>query len=302
LPDTFTTAVRLAPRRSLSAVAAVGMASIFRAAWWPIHVAVAWALTRDREFVERSSRDAKSLRSLTILLSADKVLHGARELYFEGVSSAWSALSKEIAAGSIRARGTSFRGETTGEVCTIPAKEIASLRLQDDGRYQDCLAHGSSRMKNLWGYRDVQIFQEEVLCVFPAEGTTREEGGASFDQQSTSSEAPAPSDASAQPGEATPATAELIAVPAITPPPWQQPGDSKEDARTRWFLYCFMQRYPAGREYRKRKGRMTKADFWCHCEKRCGSSRRRFDVIWDWCVDTTGATDYRKGGPRGPHA
>ena len=28
-------------------------ASIFKVAWWPIHVAVAWVLTRDRAIVER---------------------------------------------------------------------------------------------------------------------------------------------------------------------------------------------------------------------------------------------------------
>jgi hypothetical protein len=49
-------------------------ASIFRAAWWPIHVAVAWALTRDRAFVERSSRAGKSLLGITVVLAIDN--HG----------------------------------------------------------------------------------------------------------------------------------------------------------------------------------------------------------------------------------
>jgi hypothetical protein len=97
------------------------------------------------------------------------------------------------------------------------------------------------------------------------------------------------------------AVAERGAEPAIAPPPWQRPGDSQADARARWFLYCFMQRYPEGRKYRDRKGGATKDDFWRHCETRCGIAGRRFEAIWNWCIDETGATDYRKGGPRGPH-
>ena len=60
-------------------------ASIFKAAWWPIHVAVAWALTRDRAFVERSNRAGKSLRSVAVALAMDKVDGKPTERYFKGV-------------------------------------------------------------------------------------------------------------------------------------------------------------------------------------------------------------------------
>ena len=84
-------------------------ASIFKAAWWPIHVAVAWVLTRDRAFVERSNRAGKSLRSVAVALAMDKVRAKPTERYFKGATEAWSALREEIAAGNIRASGTPFR-------------------------------------------------------------------------------------------------------------------------------------------------------------------------------------------------
>ena len=156
------------------------MASIFKAAWWPIHVAVAWALTRDRVFVERSNRAGKSLRSIEFAFTMDKVQGKATERHFKRASAAWSALREEIAAGNVRASGTPFRrvadlqglaAETNELAREIPAVEIASLRLQDDGHDKDCLipedwrvAHGSNR-NNLRGYRNVRIFRDDVLRV-----------------------------------------------------------------------------------------------------------------------------------------
>jgi hypothetical protein len=160
--------------------------SIFRAAWWPIHVAVAWVLTRDRAFVERSNRPGKSLRTIAVAIAMDKVSGEPIERYFKDSSDAWSALREEIAAGNIRASGTPFRRvadlqghavETSEMAREIPAAEIASLRLQDDDGNKDCLipedwrvAHGSSRW-NLWGYRNVRVFRDDVPLVFEAEGS-----------------------------------------------------------------------------------------------------------------------------------
>jgi hypothetical protein len=41
--------------------------SAFVTAWWPIHVAVAWLATRDRDFVEQVPFD-KSMRYLAVAL------------------------------------------------------------------------------------------------------------------------------------------------------------------------------------------------------------------------------------------
>ena len=54
-------------------------ASIFRAAWWPLPVAVAWVLTRDRVFVERSNRAGKSLRRIAVALAMDKIAWKANQ-------------------------------------------------------------------------------------------------------------------------------------------------------------------------------------------------------------------------------
>ena len=89
-----------------------------------------------------------------------------------------------MAAGNIRASGTPFRrvadlegrAVQTNEIAReIPAVEIASLRLQDDGDDKDCLvpedwrvAHGSN-WNNLRGYRNVQVFRDDVLRAFHAD-------------------------------------------------------------------------------------------------------------------------------------
>ena len=162
-------------------------ASIFGAAWWPIHVAVAWVLTRDRAFVERSNRAGQSLRGIAVALAMDKEGGKPTERYFKGSTDAWSALREEMAAGNVRVSGTPFRRDSdlqghavgTSEMAReIPADEIASLRLQDDGGDKDCLipedwrvAHGSNR-NNLRGYRDVRVFRDDVLLTFYAEGAT----------------------------------------------------------------------------------------------------------------------------------
>jgi hypothetical protein len=161
--------------------------SIFGVTWWPIHVAVAWVLTRDRAFVERSNRAGKSLRHVAVALAMAKVHGKPTKRYFKRTTNAWSALREEIAAGNVRASGTPFRRvadlhchavETNEMAREIPAAEIASLRLQDDGDDKDCLipedwrvAHGSSR-KNLRGYRNVRAFRDDMLRVFEAERST----------------------------------------------------------------------------------------------------------------------------------
>ena len=161
--------------------------SIFGATWWPIHVAVAWVLTRDRAFVERSNRAGKSLRSVAVALAMDKVDGKPTERYFKGSTDGWSALREEMTAGNVRASGTPFRrvADLQGHAVDmselareIPPVEIGTLRLQDDGNDKDCLvpedwhvAHGSN-WNNLRGYRNVRVFWDDVLRVFDAEGST----------------------------------------------------------------------------------------------------------------------------------
>jgi hypothetical protein len=157
-------------------------ASIFKTAWWPLHVVVAWVLTRNHSFVAHSNR-ARSLGGVGVLLASSKVHGKPIKRYFKSVLAAWIAVREEMAAGHIRLSGSRFRRvavsqglavETTGPAREIPAAEIASLGLQDDGKDRDCLvpkdwrvAHGSN-WNNSWGYRNVLAFRDDVLSRYPA--------------------------------------------------------------------------------------------------------------------------------------
>jgi hypothetical protein len=136
--------------------------------------------------MERSNRAGKSLLSIAVALAMDKVNGKPIDCYFEGSADAWSALRKEMATGNVRASGTPFRrvadlqghAVTTNEMAReIPALEIASLRLSDDGNDKDCLvpedwrvAHVSN-WKNFRGYRNVRVFRDDVVRVFDAAGS-----------------------------------------------------------------------------------------------------------------------------------
>ena len=165
---------------------------IFGAAWWPVYIAVAWALTRDPAFVERLNRAGKSLRSVAVALAMDKVDGKPTERYFKGSVDAWSALREKMATGGIRASGTMFRRvadleghavQTNDMTREIPAVEIGTLRLQDDSDDKDCLvpedwrvAHGSN-WNNLRGYRNVRVFRDDVLRAFPANVSNASDSG-----------------------------------------------------------------------------------------------------------------------------
>jgi hypothetical protein len=75
----------------------------------------------------------------------------------------------------------------------------------------------------------------------------------------------------------------------------EPPGDSPAERRARKFLRRLMQKYPAGLPGR------SKPDFARVCQQRFGTPGRTFDRLWDWAIDWTAATQYRKSGPRGPH-
>ena len=114
--------------------------SIFGVTWWPIHVAVAWALTRDRAFVESSNRAGKSLLSVAVALAMDKVDGKPTDRYFEGSTDAWSALREKMAAGDIRASGTPFRRVADLQGHAVETNEVA--REIPAGRNRNIAASG----------------------------------------------------------------------------------------------------------------------------------------------------------------
>jgi hypothetical protein len=71
------------------------------------------------------------------------------------------------------------------------------------------------------------------------------------------------------------------------------PGDSKAQANARAFLHRLMMENPNGTS-------VTKLEYRADCLKQFGTSRREFERLWRQEVANTGATAFRKRGPRGP--
>jgi hypothetical protein len=71
------------------------------------------------------------------------------------------------------------------------------------------------------------------------------------------------------------------------------PGDSKVQARTRAFLHRLMTDHLTGTP-------KTKPEYRAECRERFKISDREFDRLWREEVARTGATAFRKRGPRGP--
>jgi hypothetical protein len=72
------------------------------------------------------------------------------------------------------------------------------------------------------------------------------------------------------------------------------PGDSKKQADARAFLHQLMTDNPAGTPWK------LKSEYRLECKERFGTPGREFDRLWCEEVSITGATAYRKRGPRGP--
>ena len=157
--------------------------SIFGAEWWPLHVAVAWVLTRDREFTERAGRVGKFLPSMELVLSNDAHTGNPAETFSNGVDEAWIKLREKISDGSVPTAGMPFRrlaldsvaSETSDSRRHIAPAEIRSLEYHQDGE-DACLAPTEWRVahESNWnlrcGYRDVHIDKERLVLNFPPGG------------------------------------------------------------------------------------------------------------------------------------
>src|SRR5262249_62036227 len=87
----LTPVVRLAPAPLLFVGGGVVMVmtdNAFATTWWPLHVATAWVLSRDRDVTERHARVKGSTPSLFIGFEDAT----GRPQSFESVKSAWNAL------------------------------------------------------------------------------------------------------------------------------------------------------------------------------------------------------------------
>lgn len=150
--------------------------SIFKAAWWPIHVAVAWVATRDRDFVEQMPFD-KSMKYLAVAQAkyeADKDFRSPHKRSGE----AFLALRDEAAEGGIQAIGDPYRwvGRPSRmayeKTRVIEPLEIVSAVCRHDRDNPDCLVPKELRPDGS-RFHNVLFRRREVLARFPALQATR---------------------------------------------------------------------------------------------------------------------------------
>ena len=183
---------------------------IWREAWWPLAVAVAWVLLRSQQVVEQllnlHSRVPITFRIVDI---AAHLKAGGQHTTpkFENSDAAFDELRHPLETGEIEIAGTDFirvgdlggsaRSET-GKQQTIPSSEMSSLIHYDD--YGElCLiprdwraAHGSTRT-NLCGYCRVQVRSAALVGRFPEETEQLAHVPSDAVVRETDAEVPAPS-------------------------------------------------------------------------------------------------------------
>jgi hypothetical protein len=156
----------------------------FAVAWWPVDVAIAWIITRDRTFVERHWRRRGSTLAVTIALAVDTHSGQSLRRFVESNEEAWTELKALLEAGKIRVVGTPFRRladasagsiETTESQREISDAEIGSLQLVEEGDDlclipEDWRVARGSNWNNLRGYRNPLVRANGVLHFFQIDG------------------------------------------------------------------------------------------------------------------------------------
>ena len=156
--------------------------NVFDLEWWPLDIAIAWVLTRDRTFVERQwKRGGNGPVGITVAVELEKAGGRPLTLEFPGVYEAWTQLKSRLVEGAIKTVGTPFRrvgdsaaeaSETSESPREIKEAEIASLILHEEGEAfclipEDWRVAKGSNWQNLCGYRNVQLRPNGVMVYFP---------------------------------------------------------------------------------------------------------------------------------------
>jgi hypothetical protein len=156
--------------------------SAFELKWWPLDIAIAWVLTRDRTFVERQwKRGGNGPVGITVAVEVEKANGRPLTLEFPGIYEAWTQLKSRLEEGAIKTVGTPFRRVSDSAVAAsessesqreIEEAEIGSLMLHEEGDAfclipEDWRVARGSNWHNLCGYRNVQIRPTGVTHYFP---------------------------------------------------------------------------------------------------------------------------------------
>jgi hypothetical protein len=170
-------------------------------AWWPIAIAVAWVLMRDRHALEqllaRHARKPITLISVATHAAALKISMPETTFHAESTDTAFQLLRRRLDAGEIEVIGDPFvrTGHRHGDASrlevgtpqTIPYAELRSLVPYHD-HDQLCLiprdwraAHESGRII-LRGYRNVQTRSAALLRFFHEEQSNGVSSAAALSQ------------------------------------------------------------------------------------------------------------------------
>lgn len=156
-----------------------------REAWWPIAVAVAWVLLRNRAVVDqllaRHPRKPVTFTTVAVHAAALKASDKRPASDLRDSEAAFRELSHRWEAGDIEVVGTPFvrvgdqsgsSALTMGNQQTIFYTEFSSLIPHDDGGElclipRDRRAARGSKRNDLRGYRNVQVRSTALVGAFP---------------------------------------------------------------------------------------------------------------------------------------
>jgi hypothetical protein len=104
--------------------------------WRPLSDAIAWVLTRDKEFADRASREPNKCFAGGLCFHPDsgEVL----ELYYNDAEAAWKPLRKEIAAGRVNTKKRAY-GELIKKIVDSEI-EVSGILKGGNGRREKILA------------------------------------------------------------------------------------------------------------------------------------------------------------------
>ncbi|MGB8607414.1 hypothetical protein [Bradyrhizobium sp.] len=153
--------------------------------WVPLHLAIGWIFTRDRDFVGKLPFDG-STRKVAVAIAIQ--IEMAKGTKAKPIDDSWLDLRDAMLTGKVRAQGIpywrrprdgGFPVETAEVRRDIPAAEIADANLRDDNEYRDCLIPKDWHVSSAPFYRNIQVLRANLLAVFrPPAPTTKDEAGA----------------------------------------------------------------------------------------------------------------------------
>lgn len=152
------------------------MDDVFSATWWRRDVAIAWVLTRDREFTQARHISGPGM----IALEIEHAMHAPSDRDWTQ-REAWERLRQEAISRPIRTIGNPVERFDNGDGAALetpqPARDISDLELESLIPHQvgadeylvdeDWRVSRGSDWRNVRGYSNVRMRAADVLAAFP---------------------------------------------------------------------------------------------------------------------------------------